>query len=43
MWITDGLGWKSAKHNLEETFEVLDNIYNIKDLEDGVFEKLIKG
>ena len=28
IWITDGLGWKGAKSNLEETFDVLDTIYN---------------
>ena len=27
--------------NLKETFDVLDNIYNIKDLEDGVISKVI--
>lgn len=42
VWFTDGLGWKSARHNLEETFDVLENLYNIRDLEDGVVEKLIR-
>lgn len=41
VWVTDGrLGWNSARHNLEETFDVLDNMYNIKDLESGVFNSL---
>lgn len=40
VWITDGKGWKSTKRNLKETFLVLDNIYNIKDLEKGIFVKL---
>ncbi|MGI6354176.1 MAG: restriction endonuclease [Lentisphaerae bacterium] len=40
VWFTDGAGWRSAKHNLEETFDVLDTIYNIKDLEDGIAQKL---
>lgn len=35
VWFTDGTGWNSAKHNLEETFDVLDNIYNLADLEQG--------
>lgn len=39
VWITDGLGWVDARHNLEETFDVLDTIYNIKELEDGILEK----
>ncbi|CDD22661.1 uncharacterized protein BN617_00382 [Firmicutes bacterium CAG:345] len=41
VWFTDGLGWNSARHNLEETFDVLDTVYNIKDLEDGIAEKLL--
>jgi type II restriction enzyme len=40
MWFTDGWGWKSARHNLEETFDVLDNMYCIADLENGVIAKL---
>lgn len=41
VWFTDGIGWYSARHNLEETSSVLDNLYNIKDLEDGVLTKLL--
>ena len=41
IWFTDGIGWNTAKHNLEETFDVLDTIYNLKDLEDGILEKLL--
>lgn len=33
VWITDGAGWKSARRNLEETFNELNLICNIKDLE----------
>ena len=40
VWITDGGGWRSARRNLEETFNVLDNLYNIYDLESLVLEKL---
>ena len=40
VWFTDGNGWKSAKHNLEETFDVLDNIYSIADLENGIANEL---
>ncbi len=42
VWFTDGQGWHSAKHNLEETFDVLDNMYCIADLENGFVEKLFK-
>lgn len=41
LWITDGVGWFSAKRNLEETFNIKRNIFNIKDMEDGLFEKII--
>lgn len=40
VWVTDGAGWKSARRNLKETFDVLDTIYNIRDLENGVLEQL---
>ena len=40
VWFTDGLGWKKARHNLEETFDVMKDIYNIKDLEDGIMNRL---
>ena len=39
VWFTDGCGWSSAKHNLEETFDILDTIYNIKDLEENIISK----
>jgi type II restriction enzyme len=42
VWFTDGQGWLSARNNLKETFDVLDNLYNIKDLEDGVISRLIQ-
>ena len=40
VWFTDGIGWKTARNNLKETFDVLETVYNIKDLEDGVLENL---
>lgn len=40
IWFTDGIGWNNAKHNLKETFNVLETIYNIDDLENGVLERL---
>ena len=36
IWITDGGGWVSARRNLEETFYVLDSLYNIADMENGL-------
>ena len=41
IWFTDGAGWKSARHNLEETFDVMDDIYCIRDLENGVLDTLL--
>ena len=40
VWITDGGGWQKAKNNLQETFLELDTLYNIKDLENGIFIEL---
>ncbi|MCM1439091.1 MAG: type II restriction endonuclease [Roseburia sp.] len=43
VWFTDGYdGWKTARHNLEETFDVLENIYCIADLENGILDKLFE-
>lgn len=41
VWFTDGIDWNTAKHNLEETFDVLDNLYNLEDLKNGIISKLI--
>lgn len=40
IWFTDGTGWNSARKNLEETFNELETMYNIDDLENGVLENL---
>lgn len=42
VWFTDGKGWTSARHNLEETFDVMDNIYNIKDLEHDIIAEVFQ-
>lgn len=36
VWFTDGKGWESAKNNLQETFDVLETMYSIRDLESGI-------
>lgn len=41
-WFTDGKGWISARHNLEETFDVMEHIYNIKDLENNIITEVFK-
>jgi len=40
VWLTDGQGWNSARKNLKETFDVLDTIFNINDLENGALNNL---
>lgn len=42
VWFTDGNGWWSARHNLEETFDVMEHIYCIKDMEDGIMGKVFR-
>lgn len=42
IWITDGLGWRSARNNLRQTFEVTRHIYNIADLENDVLAVVLK-
>lgn len=41
VWITDGQGWKTAKNNLQATFDVLAHLYNIKELENGIMKKIL--
>ncbi len=42
VWFTDGKGWKPSRNNLEETFDVMEHIYNIRDLEDGIISEVCK-
>ena len=42
VWFTDGIGWNTAKKNLKETFDVLDNLYNLHDLENGMLNNLVE-
>lgn len=42
VWFTDGAGWKSAARNLEETFDVLDDIYCISDMQNGIMKEVFK-
>ena len=43
VWFTDGIGWNSAKNNLEETFDVLDTLFNLNDLENNALNTLVDG
>ena len=42
VWITDGVGWSDARRNLEETFNILEDMYNIADMENGIFNSLFR-
>ncbi|QVK20833.1 type II restriction endonuclease [Mycoplasmatota bacterium] len=42
VWITDGVGWRTAKNNLRETYDVMEHFYTLKDLEEAVLEEVIK-
>lgn len=42
VWFTDGMGWISARNNLKETFDVMDKIYNIADMERGIMQEVFK-
>lgn len=42
VWFTDGGGWKSARKNLKETFDVLETMYNVADLERGICKEVFR-
>ena len=41
VWFTDGCGWNSARNNLKETFDILEHLYNIAELESGIISKVL--
>jgi type II restriction enzyme len=42
VWFTDGIGWLSAKNYLKDTFDKLDDIYNIADIKSGIMKEIFK-
>ena len=34
VWITDGIGWKSAKNKLQEAYNIIPSIYNLTNITD---------
>lgn len=40
VWITDGKGWIPSRNNLEDAYDVIEHLYIIKDLENGILEKI---
>lgn len=43
IWITDGLGWKTALKPLEEAFSHIDYVCNLKMISDGVLSEVLMG
>lgn len=39
VWITDGIGWKSAKNKLQEAYGIIPSVYNLTSIDD--FLKII--
>lgn len=38
VWITDGIGWKSAKNKLQEAYNIIPRIYNLTNIKDFIQE-----
>lgn len=38
VWITDGIGWKSARNKLQEAYSIIPRIYNLTDIDDFIKE-----
>ena len=36
VWITDGIGWKSAKNKLQEAYSTIPSIYNLTNINDFI-------
>lgn len=36
VWITDGIGWKSARNKLEEAFYAIPNVYNLTTIQEFI-------
>ena len=42
MWITDGAGWKKTRRSLKETYDTMNYLFNITDMENNILETLFK-
>ena len=36
VWITDGVGWRSARNKLEEAFYIIPSVYNLTSIKDFI-------
>lgn len=41
IWVTDGVGWCTARRPLNETFNFTDYVLNIKLIENGILEEIV--
>ena len=42
VWITDGIGWKSAKNKLQEAYNIIPKIYNLTSIEEDVYKRQVQ-
>lgn len=42
VWISDGPGWETARNPMQEAFEVIPNIFNLKMVRDGYLDNVVK-
>lgn len=42
IWITDGKGWLTSRNNLQEIFDIMDDLYCISELEQDILEVILK-
>ena len=40
VWITDGIGWNSAKNKLQEAYGIIPSVYNLTSIQE--FIRLVK-
>jgi type II restriction enzyme len=38
VWITDGIGWNSAKNKLQEAYSIIPRVYNLTTVMDFIRE-----
>lgn len=42
VWFTDGTAWNKSKGNLRETFDTMEHIYSIDDMEKGIMNQIFQ-
>lgn len=43
VWITDGIGWKSAKNKLQEAYGIIPSVYNLTSAQEFINKIRISG